>query len=292
VCDECEGVKARCESWRKEERSDQDDPDVVVVHLGRKDLGDLLWSAAEPVRDMLLLMATRMLLMVGAQASPIGAFDGGGLDDAAAAAPTTNVRPFVANMTDEAGKKYACFRIPALQRVGSALLLFAEGRAGTPGYGFVCRDHGDVRIVLRRSTDEGQSWGPIITAAAEPDHICWNYPGPPLETCSIGQPTPILDESTGDVHLLFSRDNKQVCVTRSADAGLSWQTRANITATTKPNSWPDAWVAPGPQKGVMLPSGRLIAASYYQKNHSWGDDTNPYMFSYSIYSDDHGKTVS
>jgi sucrose-6-phosphate hydrolase SacC (GH32 family) len=64
-------------------------------------------------------------------------------------------RPFVANMTDPQGKKYACFRIPALQRVGKTILLFAEGRAGTPGYGFVCRDHGDVRIVLRRSTDEG-----------------------------------------------------------------------------------------------------------------------------------------
>jgi hypothetical protein len=69
--------------------------------------------------------------------------------------PTVAQRPFVANMTDPQGKKYACFRIPALQRVGKTILLFAEGRAGTPGYGFVCRDHGDVRIVLRRSTDEG-----------------------------------------------------------------------------------------------------------------------------------------
>jgi hypothetical protein len=60
---------------------------------------------------------------------------------------------------------------------------------------------------LRRA---GASWGPILTAAAEPDHICWNFPGPPLETCSIGQPTPILDKTTGVVHLLFARDNKQV----------------------------------------------------------------------------------
>lgn len=63
-------------------------------------------------------------------------------------------RPFVSNETDGQGKKYACFRIPALQRVGKTILLFVEGRAGTPGYGFVCRDHGDVRIVLKRSTDE------------------------------------------------------------------------------------------------------------------------------------------
>jgi len=66
-------------------------------------------------------------------------------------------RVFVSNETDSSGKKYACFRIPALQRVGRTILLFAEGRAGTPGYGFVCRDHGDVRIVLKRSSDEVRS---------------------------------------------------------------------------------------------------------------------------------------
>ena len=197
--------------------------------------------------------------------------------------PPLPVRPFVGNMSDEAGKKYACFRIPALLRVGTTLLLFAEGRAGTPGFGFVCRDHGDIRIVLRRSTSEGATWGPILTAAAEPDHICWKFPGPPLETCSIGQPTPILDESTGVVHLLFARDNKQNFVSTSSNAGLTWSTRVNITATTKPNPYPNAFVAPGPQKGVQLKSGRLIAGSYYQKNQSWGE--SPFSFSYSIYSD-------
>ena len=123
----------------------------------------------------------------------------------------------------------------------------------------------------QKECQQGRTWGPMITAAAEPDHVCWNYPGPPLETCSIGQPTPILDSSTGMIHLLFARDNKQVFVTRSSTKGLTWSARENITSTTKPNPEPDAWVAPGPQRGVQLPSGRLIAGSYYEKpGVMWG----------------------
>lgn len=135
---------------------------------------------------------------------------------------------------------------------------------------------------------QGRSWGPIITAAAEPSHVCWNFPGPPLQTCSIGQPTPILDEGTGRLHLLFARDNMEVFVTSSSDAGLSWSSRRNVTATTKPSPRHDDFVAPGPQRGVQLPSGRLIAGSYYQRD-MWGGDRSR---SYSIYSDTHGSSWS
>jgi|EP00900_Chrysochromulina_parva_P007862 hypothetical protein len=43
---------------------------------------------------------------------------------------------------------YAFYRIPALLRMGTILLAFAEGRMQR-------QDHGKVDIVLRRSLDDG-----------------------------------------------------------------------------------------------------------------------------------------
>jgi len=50
---------------------------------------------------------------------------------------------------------YGCYRIPALARTEQgSLLAFAEARKSPSG-----ADRGD--IVLRRSTDDGRTWGPV-----------------------------------------------------------------------------------------------------------------------------------
>ncbi len=49
---------------------------------------------------------------------------------------------------------YACYRIPAVIKLpNSDLLAFAEGRVAS------CDDFGNIDIVMRRSTDNGVSWG-------------------------------------------------------------------------------------------------------------------------------------
>lgn len=51
---------------------------------------------------------------------------------------------------------YHCYRIPALVRLpNGTLLAFAEGRR------FTCADHDWNDIVLKRSTDGGNTWSPL-----------------------------------------------------------------------------------------------------------------------------------
>lgn len=63
---------------------------------------------------------------------------------------------------------YFCFRIPALLFTSrGALLAFAEGRGRSTGS---CSDHGDVRIVLKRSEDLGATWSNLTVVHSELGH--------------------------------------------------------------------------------------------------------------------------
>ena len=78
---------------------------------------------------------------------------------------------------------YPTFRMEALavSRTGT-LLAFTEGRKGGSGV------NGDVDLLLRRSTDGGQTWGPIQIAVDKgTDTVCY--------------PTPLVDRSTGKIWL-------------------------------------------------------------------------------------------
>lgn len=168
-------------------------------------------------------------------------------------------------MNDTSGVSYACYRIPSLVKLGDGrLIAFAEGRRGS------CGDHGDVRIVSRSSSDGGKTWGPISQVLSEAGH-------------TIGNPSPIADSSTGAIWLLYSRDNNQVFVTSSTDAGKTWSVATNQTLQLKPNPDPSAWVATGPPGGVQLATGRLVTAAYYNRPDG-GTRT------FAIFSDDHGAT--
>lgn len=69
---------------------------------------------------------------------------------------------------------YYCFRIPALLfTTKDTLLAFAEGRGQ---HTKVCSDHGDVHIILKRSTDFGATWSNLTVVYAEyPDHTIGTY---------------------------------------------------------------------------------------------------------------------
>ncbi len=83
---------------------------------------------------------------------------------------------------------YHAFRIPAMIRAGNGdLLAFCEGRVTKYS------DHGNIDIVLRRSTDEGRTWTPLQVVQEEGGDAI----------ITIGNPVPILDRETGRIHLLF-----------------------------------------------------------------------------------------
>lgn len=148
---------------------------------------------------------------------------------AAAAAAPTLIDVYHRAQTDSANVSYFCFRIPVLARAASgALIAFAEGRH------LNCDDAGDVRIVRRISHDDGATWSPIDQVKAEAGH-------------TIGNPCPIVDLVTGTVHLIYSRDNREIFVTRSTDGGLTWGASANLTAALAFTLDPtNAFAASGP----------------------------------------------
>ncbi|HOW18702.1 MAG TPA: sialidase family protein, partial [Phycisphaerae bacterium] len=176
---------------------------------------------------------------------------------------------------------YHTFRIPSLIVTrGGTILAFCEGRRNSRS------DTGDIDIVLKRSTDNGRTWGPMQLVA---DH------GPD----TIGNPCPVVDRETDTIWLLLTgnpgRDNEKaikdrtasgtrtVWVSRSTDEGATWTTPVDITATTKRADW--TWYATGPGCGIQLASGRLVIPCDHNV-----EGTKMTRRSHVIYSDDHGAT--
>ena len=171
---------------------------------------------------------------------------------------------------------YHTYRIPALTvtRQGS-LLAFCEGRKNNR------RDHGDIDLLVKRSTDGGRTWSG--------QQIVYEEGG--TEEITIGNPCPVVDRETGTIWLPFCRDNKDVLVTKSIDDGVSWSDPVDITADVKNPEW--SWVATGPGVGIQLDHGPhkgrlLIPSDHGEGSGEEGDERVQY--SHVFYSDDHGET--
>jgi sialidase-1 len=165
---------------------------------------------------------------------------------------------------------YHTYRIPAIVRATNGhLLAFCEGRKNSSG------DAGDIDLVLRRSTNNGASWLPMQLVQEEGG----------TASITIGNPAPVVDETTGEIHLLFCRNNSRVFHTKSSDNGLTWSSRVELTSAVKLPEW--GWYATGPGHGVQLrrgtQSGRLVVPCDFVT-------TNSVRGAHVVFSDDHGAT--
>jgi hexosaminidase len=175
---------------------------------------------------------------------------------------------------------YHTFRIPSVIVTAKGVVLaFAEGRKKSTS------DTGDIDLVLKRSTNGGQTWGKL--------ELVWDD-GP--NTC--GNPCPVVDCDTGVIWLLLthnlgadresqivdgaSQGTRTVWLSRSDDDGVSWSKPVEITKAVKRPDW--TWYATGPGVGIQLRGGRLIvpcdnkvAVTKQRQSHI-------------IFSDDHGAT--
>src|SRR6185369_14914168 len=87
---------------------------------------------------------------------------------------------------------YHTYRIPALLVTKKGTLLaICEGRKTGRG------DHGDLDLVLKRSTDGGKTWGLLEMIYEEGGQA----------KVTIGNPCPVVDQDTGVIWLPFNRDN-------------------------------------------------------------------------------------
>ena len=179
---------------------------------------------------------------------------------------------------------YHTYRIPALAvtKKGS-LLAFCEGRKSHSG------DCGKIDLLVKRSTDGGQTWSP--------QQIVWKDG---QNTC--GNPCPVVDVETGKIWLLLTwnhgkdkeseiikgegRDTRRVFVCHSGDDGISWSQPKEITTDVKPSNW--TWYATGPGNGIQLTRGAHKGRLVVPCDHVEAG-TKKY-YSHVIYSDDHGQT--
>ncbi|MBD3183588.1 exo-alpha-sialidase [Candidatus Poribacteria bacterium] len=166
---------------------------------------------------------------------------------------------------------YHTFRIPAVivSKEGT-ILAFCEGRR-TSG-----SDHGDLDIVLRRSCDNGKTWTNPIIVYGEAGNI------------TIGNPCPVVDQSTGTIWLPFCRDNNDVLITKSNDDGITWSEPIDITKDVKKSDW--GWYATGPGVGIQIKYGPHKGRMVIPCDHREKMDDKWFMFSHVFYSDDAGKT--
>lgn len=171
---------------------------------------------------------------------------------------------------------YHTYRIPAMVvTTKRTILAFCEGRKADRS------DHGDIDLMLKRSTDGGLTWDPqqIVHEQGETEKI------------TIGNPAPVVDRWTGIIWLAFCRDNNDVFITCSKDDGKTWAEPRDITKDVKKSNW--GWYATGPVNGIQLRSGphkgRLVISCDHRvvgDNRSWRGSGRSHV----IYSDDHGES--
>lgn len=170
---------------------------------------------------------------------------------------------------------YHTYRIPALiVSSQGTLLAFCEGRKTDRN------DHGDVDLVLKRSTDGGKTWSQQQLVHEEGG----------AEKITIGNPCPVVDRETGVIWLPLTRDNRDVLMLSSADDGVTWTKPRDITKLVKRDNW--TWYATGPGNGIQLMTGKhrgrlVIPCDHRVKEEK---DRNLSTRSHVIYSDDHGQT--
>jgi sialidase-1 len=183
---------------------------------------------------------------------------------------------------------YALYHIPgvAVTARGTVLAWCEARKKGS--------DWDDIRILLRRSTDDGKTW-------SEPRSIA-DVPGPKVKNPAalrlknvkpddLTYNNPVLIAGRdGTIHMLFCLEYMRCFYQRSTDDGLGWSTPVEITRTFDAFRPDYDWnvLATGPNHGIELKTGRLVVPVWLSTG-TGGNAHRPSVTA-TIYSDDHGAT--
>lgn len=145
----------------------------------------------------------------------------------------------------------SCYRIPALcEAPDGSLLAVADQRV--PSCGDLLYNP-NINLVLRKSTDQGQSWSPLRVIVDFPDGI------------SASDPSFIVDKQEGKVFLLFNfmdhinQPRKfQHMVMESSDNGETWSEPVNITPQISSPEMENYFRFVTSGKGVQTSDGTLL----------------------------------
>lgn len=163
---------------------------------------------------------------------------------------------------------YHTYRIPALAvTTKGTLLAFCEARKTSAA------DHGDIDLVLKRSTDGGATWSRLQVVHEEGGEA-------PI---TIGNPC-VIATPEGVVHLLLCRNNQRAFALKSIDDGATFSPPREITESFKAFPFPWARLATGPGHGIRTSRGRLVAPIWLN------DRVGGEYRSGALFSDDGGAT--
>jgi sialidase-1 len=163
-------------------------------------------------------------------------------------------------------------RIPALVRThDNVLLAFAEARRDS------AKDDGHIELAVRRSRDNGRTWGRMDILFAESGEV------------TLGNPCPFVRRESGDVVLLFTRNNHTAYCTRSGDGGQTFSKPEEITSVCRGFGYPWVRIATGPVHGCELKSGRLLAPGWLSDREVHDPQPRSYR-GCTLLSDDGGRT--
>jgi sialidase-1 len=173
---------------------------------------------------------------------------------------------------------YNSYRIPSMCTTAEGTVLaFAEAR--NPG-----REHGNVDVVMKRSTDGGATWSE--------QQLIWD---PGDDVFFARDPSPVVDRETGHVHLIMGSNAplgadagkpgpRRLFVMCSADDGRTWSEPRPLDLMTQRDDM--TMLTGGPCHGIQLTrpryKGRLVVPGYCTvdgKRHGC-----------LVYSNDHGQT--
>jgi len=194
------------------------------------------------------------------------------------------------------------YRIPAIISLPNGeLLAFCEGRVNGSG------DFGDINIVMKRSSDKGQTWGSLQYVAE-------------FDTLQAGNPAPVVDLADplypqGRIFLFYNTGNdhegevrkgrgyKQVWYKTSSDAGQTWSDAVDITTqvhrpyqpqTNAAYDFREDWrtYANTPGHAMQFSAGKYKGRIFVAANHSAGppQKQSTDYDAHGFYTDDHGKT--
>ena len=177
---------------------------------------------------------------------------------------------------------YNIYHIPGIVVTAKGTVLaWCEARKGGG-------DWSDIRILLRRSTDDGKTWSAPRSIADVPGPRTKNAFAPALKNIARSHMTynnPVLIAGRdGTVHMLFCLEYERVFYQRSVDDGQTWSTPAEITETFAAFKKDYDWKV----LATGLESGRLVVPVWLSTG-TGGNAHRPSVTA-TIYSDDDGKT--
>ena len=185
---------------------------------------------------------------------------------------------------------YATYRIPGIVVTRSGTILaYCEARKSLQG------DWGTIHIMMRRSTDGGNTWEKQrkivnVRGRVQQNPVALKQNLAKEGEITVNNPVAIADRQTGAVHFLYCVEYARCYYMASNDEGKTFTEPVDITGTFEGFRGEYDWkvLATGPGHGIQLKNGRLLVPVWLSTG-TGGHAHRPSCVSV-IYSDDNGTS--